>query len=65
MFNLLIEKIMPWGPVIFGVCVFAPMWAAAMNAVGIALPFQMSNLSAMLILGFSWGLVAKYRERWL
>jgi len=61
----LIEKIMPWGPLIFGVCIFAPMWAAALDVAAITLPYQIDNLSFTLVLGLAWGLVAKLRGRWL
>ena len=32
---LLIEKLMPWGPVFFGLLIFAPMWAAVLEAAGL------------------------------
>ena len=62
---VLLEKLLPWGPVFFGVLIFAPMWAAVMDASNIILPYEVSNISAMLVLGFSWGALAKFRGRWL
>jgi hypothetical protein len=62
---ILLEKLLPWGPVFFGVLIFAPMWAAVMDASGITLPYDVSNIVAMLVLGFGWGSLAKLRGRWL
>jgi hypothetical protein len=60
-----IGKIMPWGPVFFGVLVFAPMWGAALDAAGVILLADTPNLVFTLVLGFAWGLLAKVRGRWL
>ena len=63
--DTLLEKLLPWGPVFFGVCLFAPMLASVMKNYGfeeaIAVPF----LAISLTLGFIWGWVAKTRGRWL
>ncbi len=61
----MIEKVMPWGPGFFGVLVFAPMFAAALDASGLALPGGVPNLGATLLAGFCWGLYAKTRGRWV
>ena len=53
--KILIEALVPWGPVFFGGLIFAPMWTAAL---GIGLPITMT-------IGVIWGLIAKYRGRWL
>ena len=50
-----IEKLMPWGPVFFGVLIFSQMWSAA---TGISLPLTMA-------VGLVWGFVAMKRGRWL
>lgn len=60
-----LEKLMPWGPVFFGVLIFAPMWAAAMDATHLSLPIDIPNIAFTLLLGFCWGCVAKARGRWL
>lgn len=52
---MLIEALMPWGPVFFGLLILAPMWAAA---TGLSLPLLMA-------LGGAWGLLAKIRGRWV
>jgi hypothetical protein len=62
---VLFEKLLPWGPVFFGVLIFAPMWSAVMDASSITLPYGVANITAMLVLGFSWGILAKLRGRWL
>ena len=61
----LIGKLLDWGPVFFGVLLFAPMWAAALDALGFTLPLSIPNLAATLALGLCWGLYAKLRQRWL
>jgi hypothetical protein len=53
--DALIDKFMPWGPVFFGVLVFAPMWSAALDV----------SLPVMLAIGLCWGYIAKLRGRWL
>ena len=53
--KMLIQKLMPWGPVIFGGLIFAPMWSAAL---GIGLPITMAT-------GLLWGFIAMQRGRWL
>ena len=61
----LIEKLLPWGPVFFGLLIFAPMWAAAMEAVGVVLPYGLPNIVLTLMIGIVWGVMAKSRGRWL
>lgn len=62
---VIIEKLMPWGPVFFGVLIFAPMWAALMDASGVILPSGTPNLALTLVVGITWGFIAKTRGRWL
>lgn len=59
-----LETILPWGPVFFGLLLFAPMWAAAMDALAITLPLGIPNLALTLVVGGAWGLRAKLRENW-
>ena len=61
----ILQKLVNWGPVFFGVLIFAPMWAAAMQATGLAFPGNTSNLLVLMIIGGAWGTVAKFRGRWL
>jgi tetrahydromethanopterin S-methyltransferase subunit E len=61
----LIEKLMPWGPVFFGLLIFAPMWATVMGSVGVELPYGTPNIVLTLIIGLIWGTSAKIRGRWL
>jgi len=61
----LLVKVMAWGPVAFGALIFAPMWAAALDALSVELPGQVPNLAATLLVGLVWGAVAKFRGRWL
>ena len=51
----LIEKWVPWGPVIFGLLVFGPMWAAALDV----------DLGRTMVIGAIWGYLAKRTGNWL
>jgi hypothetical protein len=53
--KIIIEKLVPWGPVFFGGLVFSQMWSAAL---GISLPVSMA-------VGLVWGFIAMQRGRWL
>ena len=53
--KIIIEKLVPWGPVLFGGLVFSQMWSAAL---GISLPICMA-------IGLVWGFIAMQRGRWL
>ena len=61
----IVERAISWGPVAFGVLIFAPMWAAALDALNITLPYGITNLTLTMAIGLSWGLVAKLRGQWL
>ena len=61
----LLQKLVDWGPVFFGVLIFAPMWSAAMAATGLTIPGGLSNLVVLMIVGGTWGAIAKWRRRWL
>ena len=63
--DTLLEKLLPWGPAFFGVCLFAPMLAAVMKNYGFEEAFAVPSLAISLPLGFIWGWVAKARGRWL
>ncbi len=60
-----IEKLMFLAPVIFGVLVFGPMWAAAMDAVGLQFHAALPNLYFTMLIGAAWGAIAIKRQRWL
>ncbi|MFT4823811.1 MAG: hypothetical protein ACI9DH_001183 [Halioglobus sp.] len=53
--KILLEKLVPWGPVFFGGLIFAPMWSAALNI----------NLPILMVVGLIWGYIAMARGRWL
>ena len=61
----IIEKIFAFGPVFFGVFIFAPMWAAVIAELGLRLPYDLAPLTLTLCLGLILGLAAKIRGRWL
>lgn len=53
--KMVIEKLLPWGPVFFGGLVFSQMWSAALD---ISLPITVA-------VGLIWGFIAMQRGRWL
>lgn len=60
-----LTKLLSWGPAFFGVFLFGPMWAAALDAAGITLPFGVPNLYGAMGIGLILGVLAKLRGRWL
>ncbi len=61
----LLETLMPWGPVFFGLLLFAPMLAAVLDTVSFSAAMGIPSLYLTLPLGAIWGLVAKQRGQWL
>lgn len=61
----LLELLLPWGPVFFGVLLFAPMLAAVMDTVSFPEAAGFPSLYLALPLGLIWGTVAKLRGQWL
>lgn len=61
----LIEFLLPWGPVFFGILLFAPMLASVMDEMAFPATAGFPSLYLALPLGFIWGLVAKARGQWL
>ena len=60
-----LELLLPWGPVFFGMLIFAPMLAAVLETAGIQQVAGTTPLAAAMVLGAVWGVVAKTRGRWL
>ncbi len=54
----IVEKLVKLGPVFFGLLVFAPMWAAALEAADIQLLNTTPNLPLLMIIGGIWGAIA-------
>jgi hypothetical protein len=61
----LLKFLLPWGPVLFGVVLFAPMAAAVMDKMEFPATAGFSSLYVTLPVGLIWGLVAKVRGQWL
>ena len=61
----LLETLLPWGPMFFGVLLFAPMAAAVMDEMAFPAAAGFSSLYLAIPVGLFWGLVAKVRGRWL
>ena len=56
-----LETLVGWGPVLFGVGFLAPLTAQSLEALALGAPFGMSPLVFGLILGGGAGLIAKLR----
>jgi hypothetical protein len=61
----LLEILMPWGPVFFGILLFAPMLAAVLDKTSFSAAAGIPSLYLTLPLGAIWGLIAKQRGQWL
>ena len=61
----LLETLLPWGPVLFGVLLLAPMAAAVMNEMAFPATTGFPSLYLTIPIGFTWGLVAKMKGQWL
>ena len=53
------------GPILFGLGIFAPVFAALVEAGGIALPLNISPIVAGLGIGLVLGAIASMRGRWI
>jgi hypothetical protein len=63
--KVLIESLLPWGPVFFGGLIFAPVVAALLDRAELTITAGIPSLYIALPLGLAWGLVAKTRGQWL
>lgn len=61
----LLEFLLPWGPVFFGVLLFAPMLAAVLDEMTFPAMAGIPSLYLTLPAGLVWGFVAKARGQWL
>ena len=60
-----LKVLMPWGPVFFGVLLFAPMAAAVLDKMAFPAIAGFPSLYLALPVGLIWGFVAKIRGQWL
>ena len=60
-----LEFVLPWGPVFFGILLFAPMLAAVLDKIAFPASAGFPSLYLAIPLGLVWGLVAKARGQWL
>jgi hypothetical protein len=61
----LLEILLPWGPVFFGILLFAPMLAAVLDKIAFPASAGFPSLYIAIPLGLVWGIVAKTRGQWL
>jgi hypothetical protein len=60
-----IERIMAWGPVLFGLGFIAPLISQSMQALDVEELLGIGSLGWGLGIGLSLGLIAKWRGSWL
>lgn len=53
------------GPILFGIGFMAPVIAALIAALDMQPPFGVQPILVGLLIGASWGLVARWRGTWL
>jgi hypothetical protein len=61
----ILKALFPWGPVFFGLGFLAPLIASLMIALSIAAPFGLNEIHVGLVIGGTWGLIAKFGGRWI
>lgn len=61
----ILTRLFQIGPLLFGLLIFAPMFAAFADVFELAMPFGLTALQAGLITGGVYGLIATMRGRWL
>ncbi len=61
----ILKLLYPWGPLFFGIGFLAPLFAALMQAAGITPPLDLTEIQAGLIIGSTWGAIAKFGGRWI
>jgi hypothetical protein len=61
----ILKVLFPWGPVFFGIGFLAPLIATLMTTANISAPFGLSEIQIGLVIGASWGLIAKFGGRWI
>jgi len=65
MIRKLLQRLNPWGPLLFGVGFLAPLIATLISRGGVASPFGLSAIQAGIVIGAGWGLYAKVRGSWI
>ncbi|MDF1685879.1 MAG: hypothetical protein P1U50_03720 [Parvibaculaceae bacterium] len=61
----ILKKLMPWGPVFFGLFIMAPLIDQVLTDAGLIPAMNISNLQIGIAMGLVWGLIAKIGGRWI
>lgn len=61
----ILKKLMPWGPVFFGLFIMAPLIDQVLTNIGLIPAMGISNLQIGIATGLVWGLIAKVGGRWI
>ena len=61
----LLTRLLALGPVFFGFLLFAPMLNGGLVTLGYTQVCGLPSLTASLVVGGSWGVIALLRGRWL
>lgn len=65
MISALLTRLFAIGPILFGIGIFAPVFAALVDASGLTPPFDADPLYLGLAIGVIWGAVAAKRGAWI
>ena len=65
MIRTALQRLSPWGPLLFGLGFLGPLLATLAGRAGITAPFGLSSLQFGLAVGAIWGTYAKFRGSWL
>jgi ABC-type dipeptide/oligopeptide/nickel transport system permease component len=65
MMRSVLQRLSPWGPLLFGLGFLGPLLSTLVDRVGITAPLGLSSLQFGLAVGAIWGTYAKFRGRWL
>ena len=65
MIRSVLQRLKPWGPLLFGLGFIAPLIATLMTRSGFEPSFGLSPIWLGVALGAAWGLYAKIRGSWI
>ena len=65
MIRSVLQRLKPWGPLLFGLGFIAPLIATLMTRNGFEPSFGLSPIWLGVALGGAWGLYAKFRGSWI
>jgi hypothetical protein len=65
MMRSVLQRLNPWGPLLFGIGFIAPLIATLVTRSGLEPSFGLSPIWLGVVLGGAWGVCAKFRGSWI